>query len=167
VNLFKYNRTPVMQIPKLIVTTLAMALFSATALVAAAEPGCTAMTPATNAGGDIMAIDTGGSATENLAWLEAYNVVWTSQSTASRESMPVGGGDIGLNVWVENGDLLFYIDRSGNIDENDQQLKSGRVRVRFDRSPFSKTPVISASGEDDGHAPSLAFDGQLGEKNKW
>lgn len=38
--------------------------------------------------------------------------------------MPCGGGDIGMNVWVENGDLLVYIDRSGNIDENDQQMKT-------------------------------------------
>ena len=34
---------------------------------------------------------------------DAYNVVWTTQSKNSSESMPLGGGDIGLNVWVENG----------------------------------------------------------------
>lgn len=45
--------------------------------------------------------------------------------------MPVGGGDIGLNVWVENGDLLFYISRSGSFDENNTLLKAGRVRVSF------------------------------------
>ena len=33
---------------------------------------------------------------------ESYNVVWTSQSRNSSESMPLGGGGIGLNVWVEN-----------------------------------------------------------------
>ena len=38
----------------------------------------------------------------NLTWLEQYNVIWTSQSKNSGESMPVSGGDIGLNVWVEN-----------------------------------------------------------------
>jgi Domain of unknown function (DUF5703) len=68
--------------------------------------------------------------------LSNYNIVWNSQSKNSAESMPCGGGDIGLNVWVENGDLLIYIDRSGNIDENDQQLKSGRVRVKLNPDPF-------------------------------
>jgi hypothetical protein len=32
---------------------------------------------------------------------ENYNVVWTSQSKNSSESMPCGGGGVGLNVWVE------------------------------------------------------------------
>ena len=36
------------------------------------------------------------------------NVVWNTPSRNSSESMPCGGGDIGMNVWVENGDILFY-----------------------------------------------------------
>jgi len=40
--------------------------------------------------------------------------------------MPCGGGDTGLNVWVENGDLLCYVQRSGCFDENNQYLKFGR-----------------------------------------
>ena len=43
-----------MQIPKLMVTTMAMALFSAAALVAAEEPRCTSMTRAADAGVDII-----------------------------------------------------------------------------------------------------------------
>lgn len=38
---------------------------------------------------------------------------WTTQSKNSSESMPCGGGDIGMNVWVENGDVLVYMSRSG------------------------------------------------------
>jgi hypothetical protein len=36
---------------------------------------------------------------------QQYDVVWTSQSqtNGSAASMPLGGGDIGLNVWAENG----------------------------------------------------------------
>lgn len=37
---------------------------------------------------------------------------WTTQSSNSSGSMPCGGGSIGLNVWVENGDLMFYAQRS-------------------------------------------------------
>lgn len=69
--------------------------------------------------------------------IDQFNMIWNSESKNAGESMPCGGGDIGLNVWVENGDILFYIDRSGNIDENDQQLKSGRVRLRLDPNPFA------------------------------
>ena len=43
--------------------------------------------------------------------------IWTTQSANSSESMPLGGGDVGLNVWVEGDELLFYICRSGSYDE--------------------------------------------------
>ena len=35
----------------------------------------------------------------------SYDVVWNtpSQVNGSASSMPVGGGDIGLNAWSENG----------------------------------------------------------------
>ena len=56
---------------------------------------------------------------------------WTSPSHNSMESMPCGGHDIGLNVWVENGDLLFYVSRSGVFDENNAMLKLGRFRIRL------------------------------------
>jgi hypothetical protein len=68
--------------------------------------------------------------------IEKYNVTWTSQSQNSSESMPCGGGDIGLNVWVEHGDLLFYIARSGTFDENNAMLKLGRMRVKLTPNPF-------------------------------
>jgi len=68
------------------------------------------------------------------------NVVWSTPSHNSSESMPCGGGDVGLNVWVENGDLLFYIGRSGIYDENNTLLKQGRFRIRLFPNPF-KSPV--------------------------
>ena len=54
---------------------------------------------------------------------------WRSQSRNSSESMPCGGGDIGMNVWVEQGDVLFYVARSGSFDENNTLLKAGRFRL--------------------------------------
>ena len=50
---------------------------------------------------------------------------WTTQSANSSESMPLGGHDLGLNVWVEQNDLLFYITRSGSYDEHTTLLKAG------------------------------------------
>ena len=69
--------------------------------------------------------------------LSNYNVVWTSQSKNSSESMPCGGGDIGLNVWVENGEVLFYMAKSGTFDENNAMLKLGRVRLKLSPNPFT------------------------------
>ena len=40
----------------------------------------------------------------------SYNVVWKTPGRDAADSMPLGNGDIGLNVWVEDdGDLLLYI----------------------------------------------------------
>lgn len=61
--------------------------------------------------------------------------VWTTQSRNSSESMPCGGHDIGMNVWVENGDVLFYVSQSGWFDENNTLLKAGRWRIHFDDQP--------------------------------
>ncbi|WP_460966645.1 DUF5703 domain-containing protein [Spirosoma migulaei] len=69
----------------------------------------------------------------------AQPVIWTSQSKNSSESMPCGGGDIGLNVWVEKGDVLFYLSRSGTFDENNAMLKLGRVRLKLSPNPFTGT----------------------------
>ncbi len=70
--------------------------------------------------------------------IDMYNPLWRTQSTGSDESMPCGGGDIGLNVWTENDDILFYITRSGSFDENNTLLKLGRVRLRLTPNPFTE-----------------------------
>src|SRR6476659_6924089 len=73
---------------------------------------------------------------QNKTELDKNNITWTTQSKNSSESMPCGGGDIGLNVWVENNELLFYIARSGTFDETNALLKLGRVRVKLSPNPF-------------------------------
>jgi alpha-L-fucosidase 2 len=70
--------------------------------------------------------------------LDQYNVVWNSPSKDSAGSMPLGNGDIGLNVWVEeSGDLVFYIGKTDAWSESARLLKLGRVRVRFSPNPFA------------------------------
>ena len=66
----------------------------------------------------------------------SYNIVWNSQSKNSSESMPCGGGDIGLNVWVENSELLIYAARSGSFNEDNALMKAGRVRIKLSPNPF-------------------------------
>jgi hypothetical protein len=65
-----------------------------------------------------------------------YNIIWTTQSKNASESMPCGGGDIGLNVWVENGDLLVYATKSGSFNEDNNLMKAGRVRIKLLPNPL-------------------------------
>ena len=61
------------------------------------------------------------------------NVVWDSPSKDSFGSMPLGNGDVGLNVWVEpNGDLVFYISKVDAFDAGHLLPKLGRVRLRLE-----------------------------------
>ena len=80
-----------------------------------------------------------------------YNVVWDSPSEDSFGSMPLGNGDVGMNVWVEkNGDLLFYISKVDAFDSGHLLPKLGRIRISADPhsrpTPFKQTlNLIDAS----------------------
>jgi hypothetical protein len=40
----------------------------------------------------------------------SYDVVWNKPGVnGSADSMPLGGGDVGLNTWYENGKLTFSL----------------------------------------------------------
>ncbi len=83
---------------------------------------------------------TAGAQTQVAApshWSVPYNVVWTTQSRDVSESMPCGGGDVGLNVWVQNGSLLIYLSRSGTFDELSGMPKLGRLRMTLSPNPFA------------------------------
>lgn len=72
------------------------------------------------------------------AALSDSNVVWTSPSKGSDGSMPLGNGDLGLNVWAEqDGSVAFYIGKTDAWDEHGRLLKLGRVRLRLTPNPFS------------------------------
>ncbi len=70
--------------------------------------------------------------------VDHYNIVWDSPGAGSSDSMPLGNGDIGLNVWTEeNGDLLFYISKTDSWGDNSRLLKVGKVRIRVEPSPLA------------------------------
>lgn len=69
--------------------------------------------------------------------LDTYNVVWQTPSANSLGSMPLGNGDLGINIWVEdNGDLLFYLSKTDAWSENARLLKIGKVRLALSPNPF-------------------------------
>ena len=58
-----------------------------------------------------------------------YNICWDSQGKSSADSMPVGGHDVGCNVWVQDDQICIFLSQSGSFDENGTMLKLGRVRI--------------------------------------
>jgi alpha-L-fucosidase 2 len=66
-------------------------------------------------------------------------------------SMPLGNGDVGLNVWAEkNGDLLFYVSKVDAFDAGHQLPKMGRIRIsaqpKLPTAPFKQTlSLVDAS----------------------
>ncbi|WP_276501039.1 DUF5703 domain-containing protein [Terrimonas pollutisoli] len=89
-----------------------------------------------------------------------YNVIWTTQSNNASESMPCGGGDIGMNVWVEKGELFIYVARSGSFNEDNALMKAGRLRIKLFPNPFDgkifrqelnlKEGYVTVKGENNG-----------------
>ena len=68
----------------------------------------------------------------NPAKLKSCDVIWDSPSADASGSMPLGNGEIGINLWVEpNGDLVLYLARGDAWDHAARLLKVGRVRVRL------------------------------------
>ena len=69
--------------------------------------------------------------------LSDYNVIWNTPSVNSMGSMPIGNGDIGINLWIEkNGDLLFYLSKTDSWSENGRLLKIGKIRLSLSPNPF-------------------------------
>ena len=83
-------------------------------------------------------------AAPDQAWLDSYKIIWDSQSTNARGSMPIGGCNIALNVWVEKDELLIYF---GSPDSwsyrgagfnTQMQTKLGRLRLKFSPVAWAK-----------------------------
>ncbi len=70
--------------------------------------------------------------------------------------MPLGNGDIGLNVWTEkNGDVCFYISKTDAWTEDNHSSyalpKLGRVRISYNNTPLTgDTPVLQSLHLRDG-----------------
>ncbi|MDB4927124.1 DUF5703 domain-containing protein [Mucilaginibacter sp.] len=84
--------------------------------------------------------------------LDAYNVSWDSPGPTSSQSMPIGNGDIGLNVWVEpNGDLCFFIGKTdawgaASATEKNNWIKDGGVLMKLGKVRVSLSPTPLTQG---------------------
>jgi len=65
------------------------------------------------------------------------DVVWNEPSKKSIESMLMGNGEIGVNLWAEKtGDIYIYIGRTDSWDEHARLAKVGLVKVNITPNPF-------------------------------
>jgi hypothetical protein len=70
-------------------------------------------------------------------WPDRYDVVWTAPSRDSSGSMPLGNGEIGVNVWMTpDGVLWLYVATTDAWSGNSRLLKLGRVRIELSPTPF-------------------------------
>jgi hypothetical protein len=69
--------------------------------------------------------------------LSSHDVIWSTPGKNSSDSMPLGNGELGINIWVEeNGDLHFYLGRNDAYSEVSTLCKVGAVRVSLSPNPF-------------------------------
>ena len=66
------------------------------------------------------------------------DVTWSTLGTSENDSMPIGNGDIAVNVWTEqNGDLVLLVAKSDAWSEIGKLVKLGRVRIHLTPNPFA------------------------------
>lgn len=67
-----------------------------------------------------------------------YDVIWETAGSDASDSMPLGNGELGINLWVEaDGDLHFYLGRNDAFTGIAQLAKVGWVRVSLSPNPFA------------------------------
>ncbi len=81
--------------------------------------------------------------------LDKFNVVWTSPSADASGSMPLGNGEVGINLWAEkNGAIYFYISRSDSLSEIARLVKVGGMKINIhpnplaNAAPFKQTLIL-------------------------
>src|ERR1022692_3057827 len=66
------------------------------------------------------------------------DVTWSTLGTSENDSLPIGNGDIAVNVWTEqNGDLVLLVAKSDAWSEIGKLVKLGRVRIHLTPNPFA------------------------------
>jgi len=65
------------------------------------------------------------------------NIIWEQPGNSSKASMPLGNGDIGLNLWTDDkGNISFFISKTDAWEENGRLLKIGKVDINLSPNPF-------------------------------
>ncbi len=77
------------------------------------------------------------SEADGLSLVASNDVVWRTLGTNENDSMPIGNGDLAVNVWTEqNGDVILLLSKADAWTESGKLVKLGRVRLKLAPSPF-------------------------------
>jgi alpha-L-fucosidase 2 len=93
-----------------------------------------------------------GSPAGTFPKLDAYDVQYDEPGPGSAQSMPIGNGDIGLNVWVEpDGSLNFYISKTDAWGDQvtpgmDPWMRQGGILSKLGKIRISFTPQAMRPG---------------------
>jgi hypothetical protein len=72
------------------------------------------------------------------------DVIWDSPGNHSRDSMPLGNGDIGINVWTDStGVIRLYIGKSDAWSSFASLLKIGRLALDLSPNPLTQANEFS------------------------
>lgn len=72
-----------------------------------------------------------------------HTLTYNEAGQDSSDSIPLGNGDIGVNLWVEeSGDLVLLLTKSDAFSELNQLLKLGRLRFSFDSPSMPENPPV-------------------------
>ncbi len=59
-------------------------------------------------------------------------VHWSTPGANSKDSLPLGNGNIAATVWTEpNGDVVLYLAKNDAWDHLGRLIKIGRLRLRL------------------------------------
>jgi alpha-L-fucosidase 2 len=82
--------------------------------------------------------------TENsFSQISKYNVNYNTLCQHSMESMPLGNGDIGINIWTDTLGIHFYMGKTDTWSGIGRLLKPGLIDLSFKPSPFKNINSFS------------------------
>ncbi len=74
---------------------------------------------------------------------DPFTVLWETPSRDAAGSLPMGNGEVGINLWVdEGGSLFFYISRSDSLSEVSRLVKVGGVQIQFTPNPLNNAALF-------------------------
>ena len=72
-------------------------------------------------------------------------LMWTEPGVSSADSVPLGNGDIGMNVWNEaDGSISFYISKTDAWDGKAELVKVGKLRLQLTPTPLPTMPSLNS-----------------------
>ena len=106
---------------------------------------------------------------DGLSLVASNDVVWKTLGTNENDSMPIGNGDLAVNVWTEqNGDVMLLLSKADSWTEMGKLVKLGPNLANYHITRDAETlvapsrevlprPFGSSSSRAEGQAAKVSF----------